>query len=442
MSEQKTQQKPILKINPLLDGYHFCLGCISGHNNRQNWRVSMLHLAVSILLITFAPSIFTIINGKSFDQIRSNSPYAQNSLNTNFEIGKVLAIVEENAINNEFNGTDSIQQKIKIETPSTQNQIDKIELNVYSDQADGKQKYNVGDELILRASLKKDGSNTFYYSVEDKFRVKNLVIIGVLFLILILALAGIRGISAVIGLMFTVIVIVQFLIPQILLGTDLFILTGIVSILIASTSLYLAHGFNKRTTISMISTVFTIMITLFIASWAVDFTLLSGFGSDDAFHLKGNGLTSALNLRGLLIAGIVIGSLGILDDVTTAQAVAIEEISKANPKMTTSELFFSGIRIGQEHIISLINTLALAYVGTSLPILLSFTTLNFSPIWVILNNQIIAEELIRTIVGSSCLILSIPISTLLAAKFLRYVEVMPKKKEFSFSENIDKIYRE
>jgi uncharacterized membrane protein len=278
--------------------------------------------------------------------------------------------------------------------------------------------------------------------VEDKFRVKNLVIIAIIFLIFVLVVAGIRGISAVLGLVFTIIVIVQLLIPQILIGTDLVWLTGIVSLLIASTSLYLAHGFNKRTTVSMFATVFTILITLFVTNWVVDFALLSGFGTDDAFHLKGNGVTNNLNLRSLLISGIVIGSLGVLDDVTTAQAVAIEEISKANPKMNTAELFFSGIRIGQEHIISLINTLALAYVGTSMPLLLTFTTINFSPIWVILNNQMISEELIRTIVGSACLILAIPISTLIAAKFLRFKEPVLEKKIFSFTENSDKVYED
>ncbi len=436
MNTEKPKFKNI-KINPLAEGYHFCLGCIAGHDKKHNWKTNLIHFGVSLLLIIIAPTIFGWINGKGLDEIRSKIPYAQYSVGTTYDIGTITEAKDDNFLNAQYEGDKTAQQKIKVNLGSKEKIIDTV---VYYDSSDPSQKYKVGDQLVVRGDVKKDGKNTFYYMVEDKFRVKNLIIIAALFLIFMLLMAGIRGLSSVLGLVFTIIVIIQLLIPQILLGADLFWLTGVVSLLIASTSLYLAHGFNRRTTISMIATVITILITLFIANWAVDFALLSGFGSDDAFHLKGNGITSNLNLRGLLISGIVIGSLGILDDVTTAQAIAIEEISKANPKMKFSELFFSGMRIGQEHIISLINTLALAYVGTSMPLLLTFTTLNFSPIWVILNNQIISEELIRTLVGSACLILAIPVSTLLAARFLRFTELAVEKKIFSFKDNIDKIY--
>ncbi len=426
-----------IKLNPLAEGYHFCLGCLAGHDKKQNWKTNLTHFAVSVLLILIAPTIFGIINGKGLDEIRSKSPYAQYSIGTTYDIGTITEAKDDNYLNSQYEGDKTAQQKIAVTLGNEKKSIDTV---VYYDSSDPNQKYKVGDQVVVRGDTKKDGKDTFYYMVEDRFRVKNLIIIGVLFLIFMLIMAGIRGLSSVLGLVFTIIVIIQLLIPQILLGADLFWLTAVVSLLIASTSLYLAHGFNKRTTISMIATVITILITLYVANWAVDFSLLSGFGSDDAFHLKGNGITSTLNLRGLLISGIVIGSLGILDDVTTAQAIAVEEISKANPKMTSKELFFSGIRIGQEHIISLINTLALAYVGTSMPLLLTFTTLNFSPLWVILNNQIISEELIRTLVGSTCLILAIPISTILAANFLRFKEPTLEKKIFSFADNIDKVY--
>jgi uncharacterized membrane protein len=386
-----------------------------------------------------APSIFTFINGKGLDEIRNKSPYAKYQEGVNYEIGRIDKVISETVSKDELSGGSNLEQKLMVRIMNGPKANLTVESTMYSDNTDSKQKYAVGNEVIVRKEMYKDGSNKEMYLILDKFRVNNLVIIALIFIALILVVAGIRGISAVLGLVFTVIVIIQLLIPQILLGTDLFWLTAGISLLITSTSLYLAHGFNRRTTISMISTVLTILITLFVAGWAVDFAFLTGFGSDDAFHLKGNGITNNLNLRGLLLSGIVIGSLGILDDVTTAQAIAIEEISKADPKMTTRELFLSGVRIGQEHIISLINTLALAYVGTSMPLLLSFVTLNFSPIWVVLNDQIIAEELVRTIVGSTCLILAIPISTLLAARFLKSSDKPLEKKKFSFGEEVDQV---
>jgi uncharacterized membrane protein len=438
-SMEENENKPKFKINPLAEGYHFCLGCLAGHNKKASWKTNLIHFIISVSLILAAPSVFTFINGKGLDEIRNKSPYAKYQQGVNYEIGKIDKVISETVSKDELSGGSNLEQKLIVRILNGPKANLTVESTMYSDNTDIKQKYAVGNEVIVRREMYKDGSNKEMYLILDKFRVNNLVIIALIFLVLILVVAGIRGISAVLGLVFTIIVIIQLLIPQILLGTDLVWLTAGISLLITSTSLYLAHGFNKRTTISMVSTVFTILITLFIAGWAVDFAFLTGFGSDDAFHLKGNGITNNLNLRGLLLSGIVIGSLGVLDDVTTAQAIAIEEISKADPTMTTRELFLSGVRIGQEHIISLINTLALAYVGTSMPLLLSFVTLNFSPIWVVLNDQIIAEELVRTIVGSTCLILAIPISTLLAARFLKVSNKPLEKKKFSFGEEVDRV---
>ena len=128
------------------------------------------------------------------------------------------------------------------------------------------------------------------------------------------------------------------------------------------------------------------------------------------------GELSAVNLRGLLLGGIIIGALGVLDDITTAQTAAIDEISKANPRLGFRELYRSGTSIGREHIASLINTLALAYAGASLPILLLFSINEEMPMWTILNSEFMAEEIVRTLVGSSALLLAVPISTYLAAR--------------------------
>ena len=131
-----------------------------------------------------------------------------------------------------------------------------------------------------------------------------------------------------------------------------------------------------------------------------------------------SGLTAGVNLRGLLLGGMIIGCLGVLDDITTAQTAAVDEIRKANPNLTSKQLLQSGLSVGREHIASLINTLALAYAGASLPLLLLFQTNETFPLWVTLNSEFLAEEIVRTLVGSTTLLLAVPISTWCAARFL------------------------
>ncbi|HYC80108.1 MAG TPA: YibE/F family protein, partial [Candidatus Binatia bacterium] len=125
-----------------------------------------------------------------------------------------------------------------------------------------------------------------------------------------------------------------------------------------------------------------------------------------------------LNLRGLLLGGIILGVLGVLDDITTAQSAAVYEIRRANPALPFKELYSRGLSIGREHISSLVNTLFLAYAGASLPLFLFFTAGDHpQPFWVTLNSEFIAEELIRTLVGSVALMLAVPITTFLAAYY-------------------------
>ena len=126
---------------------------------------------------------------------------------------------------------------------------------------------------------------------------------------------------------------------------------------------------------------------------------------------------NSIDVRGLLLGGILIGVLGVLDDITTAQAAAIEEISLANDKLGFRELYRRGISIGKEHIASLVNTLVLAYVGASFPVVLLYMLHKNIPMWLLLNSNFIAEEIIRTVVGSTALVLAVPLTTVMSAYF-------------------------
>lgn len=210
-------------------------------------------------------------------------------------------------------------------------------------------------------------------------------------------------------------VLLVFVIPSIIAGANPLLISLIGSALIACTALYLAHGFNRRTTLALLSTILTLVLSIVLAVVFVHLGKLFGMGSEEARFIQ-TGLSQAIDLRGLLLGGIIIGALGVLDDITTAQTAAIDELSKANHTLGFSELFASGTSIGREHIASLINTLALAYIGASLPMFVLFFVNDETPWWVILNSEFVAEEVVRTLVGSATLLLAVPISTYIAAK--------------------------
>ncbi len=146
---------------------------------------------------------------------------------------------------------------------------------------------------------------------------------------------------------------------------------------------------------------------------AVSFTHLFGMGSEESLFILGD--LPGISLKGLLLGGIMLGLLGVLDDITTAQSAVVDELKQANQSLSFSELYRRGLSVGREHIASLINTLFLAYAGASLPLFLLFSLNQGQELWMIFNNEMIAEEIVRTLVGSTGLILAVPITTALAA---------------------------
>jgi len=275
----------------------------------------------------------------------------------------------------------------------------------------------IGDEVIVNEYplmiQSENGVKSFEYVVTDLYRFPSLMFVAFIFVLVIVVFAGINGLRAIGGLGMTVALLLYFVVPQIAAGANPLVISLVGSLIIACVSLYLAHGFNRRTTIALVSTLGTLCLAIVAAVSFVSLTKLFGLGSDESLDLQYGALPN-LNLRGLLLAGMIIGALGVLDDITTAQAAAVEEIHKANSKLSFSELYQRGMSVGREHITSLVNTLALAYAGTSLPMLLLFTMYQ-QPLWVTLNSEFVIEEVVRTVVGSLALTLAVPITTGLAA---------------------------
>lgn len=251
------------------------------------------------------------------------------------------------------------------------------------------------------------------YYISDIYRLNMLWVMLALFIILIIILARWGGVRAIVGLFISFIIIISFIIPRIIEGQNALVIGLIGTILIATISIYTAHGFRSRTTIAFISTTITIFLALLLSMFFIDLMHLFGLGSEEAFFLQASP-GKIFNLKGILIAGIIIGTLGVLDDITTAQAAVVEELHRANSSLSLKELFIRGSSVGREHIISLVNTLILAYTGASLPLLLLFQIYN-KPAWIVLNSEIIMEEIVRMLIGSISLALAVPLTTYLAA---------------------------
>lgn len=271
--------------------------------------------------------------------------------------------------------------------------------------------FEIGDKVVI---TKVAGYSGDLYYLTDRYRLPSLYWILGLFVVFILIFGRLRGLTSLFGLAITIAVIMLFVIPRILAGDSPVLISILGSIVILFFSIYLAHGFHWRTSVAVGGTLVSLALTAALATGFVYFGRLFGLGSEEVLSLQTTALAN-IDFRGLLLGGMILGTLGVLDDITTAQSAAIEQLKLANHKFGFWELYKRGLAVGKEHITSLVNTLFLAYAGASLPVFLFFTVIPDVPAWVHLNSEFIAEEVVRTLVGSVGLILAVPITTLLAA---------------------------
>ncbi len=286
---------------------------------------------------------------------------------------------------------------------------------------DKNQLVNKGQLVVVTLGIGSEGNST--YQIVDAYRLDQIGSIILIFFAAILVLSGWRGFGAIIGMLCSLGVIIVYIVPQIIAGRDplLISISGGVGIMIVT--MYLAHGFSRKTTISIVATFISLCITGILTVISVKLAHLTGLGTEDAYALK-LGATQSINPKGLLLGGIIIGTLGVLDDVTTGLTASVSELVKANPALSFSSLLRSGLEVGKEHIVSLVNTLVLAYAGAALPVFI-ILVLNPThvPLWVVLNSEIIMEEVVRTLSGSIGLVAAVPITAFLASKFHNHFSV-------------------
>ena len=249
------------------------------------------------------------------------------------------------------------------------------------------------------------------YALVDHQRGTQLWTLLAAFALAILAFGRWRGLTALAGLIITFAVVLMFVIPAILVGRPPMLVAIVGSAAIVLTVLYLTHGLSRATSVAVAGTLASLALTGLLSFVAVEATELSGVADETSSIL---GQLYGVNMRGLLLAGILIGSLGVLDDVTVTQAVTVQELAEANPDYRFSELYSAATRVGRAHIASVINTIILAYAGASLPLIVLITALN-DPIGQVLSDQLVATELVRSAVGTIGLIAAVPITTALAS---------------------------
>ena len=260
------------------------------------------------------------------------------------------------------------------------------------------------------------------YSISDHQRSTQLWIVGAAFALAVIAFGRWRGLTALLGLGVTFAVLLWFVVPAILQGRSPLLVAIAGSAAIMLTVKYLTQGFHVSTTVAVIGTLLALTITGVRSALTTAFTHLTGVADETSNYL--NITHSNVNMQGLLLAGIVIGSLGVLDDVTVTQATAVTELARANPNYGYRQLYRAAERIGRAHIASVINTIVLAYAGASLPLMLLFADSN-EPIGDTITSQLIAQELVRSAVGTLGLIAAVPITTALAALMARKAAAHP-----------------
>jgi uncharacterized membrane protein len=265
------------------------------------------------------------------------------------------------------------------------------------------------DRIIVGRSS--DGGAAAYHFI-DYERGRALLILAILFAVVVIALSRLRGITAMLGTAVSIGVLIVFVLPAILEGKSPLAVAIVGGATVMFLALYMAHGVNVRTTTAVLGTMASLFVTGALALIFVEASRFSGFSSEEAVFLQIS--AQQINLEGLILGGIIIGTLGVLDDVTVTQASAVWEIHAANPMLGARDLYRSALRIGRAHIASTVNTLVLAYAGAALPLLVVFTLAD-RPLGEIVTGEIVAEEIVRTLVGSIGLVASVPITTGLAA---------------------------
>lgn len=268
----------------------------------------------------------------------------------------------------------------------------------------------VGDRVILGYE-----ASTDFWFYADRERRAPLVALAALFAVVVVVLGRMRGVRALVAMAGTLFVFASFIAPSVLDGNDPVAVAVVAAGAIALLGIPLTHGFNATTVVALAATLGALALTLGLSAGFFEVAAFTGYATEESTIIPF--LTTGIDMGALLLGGAVIGALGALDDITVTQVATVAELHRRSPALGFRDLWQSGLRVGREHIASTVNTLLLAYAGAGIPIILLFAVSD-QPLGIVLNSELIAVEIARTLCGSIGLVAATPLATALAAAVL------------------------
>lgn len=272
-------------------------------------------------------------------------------------------------------------------------------------------KIREGDSVVIQTQ---EINGERQYVVSDVVRRTPLIWLALIFVAAVILFGGIGAVRSFIGMVISLFVLGLFMIPRILAGDPPLLIAFISSLFIMLVTFILCHGWNRKTLAAFGGTAASLLLTALLATGFSVYARITGRADEEMLFLLSD--YPNLNTHGIVLAGILIGTLGVLDDITISQASSVFELRKANITMTIRQLYNSALRIGRDHIAAAINTLVLAYAGSALPLLLLvFSAGAGESLWTFINRETMAIEILRTLTGSIGLLAAVPLTTIVAA---------------------------
>lgn len=325
--------------------------------------------------------------------------------------GKIIKITGQRRITSSNNSKEQLYQQLEIQLTKGSQKGKTMNIESGDVYQGSNTLYKAGDEVVIAYAKESTGSET--YLITDYVRRTPLLVLFLLFVVITVVVGKWKGLSSILGMGVSFLVILKFILPSIYSGSDPVTIAILGSLAIIPVTFFLSHGFNRKTLVAIVGTLISLVVTGILATLFVEATKLTGFASEEAGFLNVF-KEGTINIKGLLLAGIIIGVLGVLDDITISQSAIVQELKLANPELKAKELYSKAMSVGKDHIASMVNTLILVYTGAALPLLLLFVD-NPRPFSELINYEIIADEVVRTLVGSIGLVLAVPITTFIAS---------------------------
>lgn len=373
----------------------------------KNLIIILSIILIIVLILIATPYIAQYLD---FDKEQTVVGYSDETVRA-----EVIAVVDEGPAN--VAGRDQTYQELEVQI--LEGQYDQLRLMVDI----GKSQIlpedyllEPGDRILVNAGESLVSGKTEAYFV-DFVREKGIILIFLIFSLVAFLIGSWTGLRSLLGSLVGLAIIGLYVVPQILAGKSPLMVSIIGSALFLGFSLYVVYGWKGMTHVAVIGMVFSLFLTGVFSVFAVHITRLTGYGDENMTYLVQQSQNS-IDMRGILLAGIIIGSLGVLDDLVVGQSSAVFQLYESNSGLTVRELYKRAMVIGRDHVAASVNTLILAYAGESLPMLLLFSLTNVN-MRMALNVSYITEEIVQALAGTTGLFLSIPIATYIASRWVK-----------------------